>query len=79
MQRLISPATMSIASSQLISTNSDLPRFWILRSPCGSKSTRFMGLRMRFFEYTIDFWQAPCAASVVRRGGLKLRPRALMM
>jgi hypothetical protein len=69
-------ATMSRASSQLMRTNSDLPRFWMLRSPSGSKSTRFIGCRMRFFEYTMDFWHMACAAAVVLRGGVNVLPRA---
>jgi hypothetical protein len=41
--RLISLATMSSAVSQLMRSNGDLPRFWGLRAPLGSKSTRFIG------------------------------------
>ena len=48
LQRLISPATRSSASSQEMRTYSDLPRFCGLRLPLGSKSTRFIGCRRRF-------------------------------
>ena len=41
--RLISFATMSSASSQLMRTYPEMPRFCGLRSPFGSKSTRFIG------------------------------------
>ena len=75
--RLISLLTMSSASSQLMRTNPDLPRLWMLRLPSGSKSTRFIGYSRRFFEYSIDFWHMPCAPSVVRRGGVNVLPRAV--
>ena len=45
-----SPATISTASSQLIRSYPDLPRFSGLRSPCGSKSTRFIGYLILFSE-----------------------------
>ena len=48
--RLISPATRSSASSQEMRTYGDLPRFCGLRSPSGSKSTRFIGYLMRSSE-----------------------------
>ena len=43
LMRRHSSAMMSMASSQLMRSNSLLPRFSGLRSPFGSQSTRFMG------------------------------------
>ncbi len=50
--RSISPVMMSRASSQEMRTYLLTPRFWMLRSPLGSKSTRFMGNRIRAGEWT---------------------------
>ena len=50
LQRLISLATRSSASSQEMRTYSDLPRFCGLRLPFGSKSTRFIGCSSRSGE-----------------------------
>ena len=48
--RLISAAMRSHALSQLMCTYFDEPRFWVLRSPFGSQSTRLSGYGMRFGE-----------------------------
>ncbi len=48
--RTISRAMMSVASSQLMRSNFDLPRFCGLRSPSGSQSTRLSGKGMRLGE-----------------------------
>src|SRR5665647_3973380 len=52
--RIISPVTRSRASSQLMGSYPETPRFWMLRSPSGSQSTRLSGVRTRFGEYTIE-------------------------
>ena len=48
--RLISVAMRSHASSHEMRTYFDVPRFWVLRSPFGSQSTRLSGYGMRFGE-----------------------------
>src|SRR5665647_1459573 len=77
--RIISPVTRSRASSQLMGSYPETPRFWMLRSPSGSQSTRLSGVRTRFGEYTIEREACACGASVVRRGGVNVRPRASML
>ena len=48
--RVISPAMMSVASSQEMRTYLLLPRFCGLRSPFGSQSTRLSGYLTRLGE-----------------------------
>ena len=47
LMRMLSEAMMSMASSQVMRSNSLLPRFSGWRSPFGSQSTRFMGYSRR--------------------------------
>ena len=48
--RLISAAMRVVASSHVMRSYLDTPRLRVLRSPCGSQSTRFIGYSTRFFE-----------------------------
>jgi len=72
--RRISEATRSVASSQEILLYLLLPRFWGLRSPLGSQSTRFMGNLIRFGENVLFLYAREKGAGRALGRGSKVSP-----
>jgi hypothetical protein len=71
---LISADMMSSASSQEIRRYLLLPRFWVLRSPFGSQSTRTMGNFTRLGEKVLFLYAREKGAGRALANGLRVSP-----